>query len=91
MTFESMVSETVKQAVREAVMEELKKLPSLLPAAVSSSDWMDEEEFRARYGLKSRDGLMAAVKAGTVERKALSARNHICRLRILDEAKEVKK
>lgn len=87
MTFESMVSETVKQAVREAVMEELKKLPSLLPAAVSSSEWMEEEEFRTRYGLKSRDGLMAAVKAGTVERKALSARNHICRLRILEGGK----
>ncbi len=90
MTFESMVSEMVKLAVRDVVTEELRKLPSLLPASVSSSDWMDEEEFRARYGLRSREGLMAAVKAGTVERKALSARNHICRLRILDE-KELKK
>jgi hypothetical protein len=84
MTFESMVSETVKKAVREAVTEELRKLPSLLPAAVSDAGWFEEEEFRRRFGLKSRDGLMAAVKAGTVERKALSARNHICRLRILD-------
>lgn len=89
-TFESIISTLVRDAVREAVMEELKKLPSLLPAALSSSEWMDEEEFRTRYGLKSRDGLMAAVKAGTVERKALTPRNHICRLRILDE-KEVKK
>ncbi len=31
---------------------------------------------------------MSAVKAGTVERKALSARNHICRLRIMREGEK---
>jgi hypothetical protein len=71
-TFESMISTLVRDAVREAVTEELRKLPSLLPAAASDAGWFEEEEFRRRFGLKSRDGLMAAVKAGTVERKALS-------------------
>lgn len=89
-TFESMISTLVRDAVREAVTEELRKLPSLLPAAASDAGWFEEEEFRRRFGLKSRDGLMAAVKAGTVERKALSPRNFVCRLRIPEE-KEGKK
>ncbi len=87
-SFESIITHIVQTAVRDAVRAEMKKLPSLLPEAVSESGWMEEEAFRNRFGLKSRDGLMSAVKAGTVERKALSARNHICRLRIMREGEK---
>ena len=79
-SFEAMVSGIVRDTVREAVKEELQRLPSLLPAAAPDGGWMEEKAFREKYGLKSRDALMAAIAGGTVERKALSARNHICRL-----------
>lgn len=83
-SFEAILGAIVKEATREAVREELKSsLPTLLPAsAVAPTEWIPEDEFRERFGFKSLDGLMSAVRAGTVERVALTSRHHACRLRV---------
>lgn len=77
--FSALVDSTVREAVRSEVREVFRKmLPDLL---CRENEFLPQEEFRAKYGNISKGSLQEAVRMGTVEKRELTKRSFLYRMK----------